>query len=428
MDGSVGPYLRRVVDGELDGLLDGLAAVELNGAHGVGKTSTARARARTVFELDLPDVREIVASDTARVTHGPFPVLIDEWQRIPATWDRVRRAVDADRTPGRFLLTGSASPRTPPSHSGAGRIVSVRMRPMTLSERGVDRPTVSLAAILRGDRPAIDGATDVSLERYAREIICSGFPGLRTLPERQLRRALDGYLQRVTDDEYDLATGVVRDRVALRRWMAAYAAAVSSATSYEKIRDAATAGHGEKPAKTTVLRYLDILESMWLIEPIPAWAPIGSDLNRMTLAPKHQLVDPALAARLRNLSMDDLLRGRPAGPLAARHASVFGALFESLVTLSVLVYAQAAEGRVSHFRTFGGEHEVDLIVEGAASRVVAIEVKLAETVGDSDVRHLVWLRERIGDRLLDAVIVTTGRYAYRRKDGIAVVPAALLGP
>lgn len=104
-----------------------------------------------------------------------------------------------------------------------------------------------------------------------------------------------------------------------------------------------------------------------------------------------------------------------------------GGLFESLVALDVRVYAQAAEASVSHLRTRNGDHEVDLIVQGPAGRVLALEVKLAPTVGDKDVRHLHWLRERIGGDLLDAAVITTGPYAYRRSDGIAVIPAALLG-
>jgi predicted AAA+ superfamily ATPase len=107
---------------------------------------------------------------------------------------------------------------------------------------------------------------------------------------------------------------------------------------------------------------------------------------------------------------------------------LLGALFESLVTQSVRVYAQASEARVQHLRTRAGEHEVDLIVERDDQRVLAIEVKLTRTVRDQDVRHLLWLRDQIGDDLLDSVVVTTGGEAYRRKDGVAVVPAALLGP
>jgi hypothetical protein len=417
-----------VIDDELDALMTGVAAIEINGPRAVGKTSTTRVRAASVFALDEPQVRAIVASNPDRIAAGPYPVLIDEWQRMPQTWDIVRRAVDADRLPGRFLLTGSASPRNPPTHTGAGRIVSLAMRPMTLAERGVGVPTVSLAELLTGRREGLGGSTDVIADEYAHEILASGFPGLRDLPDRAIRAELDGYISRVIDRDLEDAGGPVRNTAALRRWLTAYAAATSSSTSYEKIRDAASANRGEKPAKTTVLRYLDILESIWLIEPVPGWKPTTNRLSRLTLAPKHQLADPALAARLRRATMDALVKGDPAGPLAPRHTTLFGALFEALVTLNVRVYAQAAEATVTHFRDFGGAHEVDLVVEGANQRVLAIEVKLAVDVDDEDVRHLVWLRDRIGEDLLDAIVVTTGREAYRRSDGIGVVPAALLGP
>jgi predicted AAA+ superfamily ATPase len=117
-----------------------------------------------------------------------------------------------------------------------------------------------------------------------------------------------------------------------------------------------------------------------------------------------------------------------AGPPVPRHGAPLGALFESLVTSSVRVYAQAAEAAVHHLRTRDGDHEVDLVVERADHRVVALETTLSPTVDDRDVAHLRWLRDRIGDDLLDAAVVTTGAEAYRRSDGIAVVPAALLGP
>ena len=133
-----------------------------------------------------------------------------------------------------------------------------------------------------------------------------------------------------------------------------------------------------------------------------------SHLRRLGSAPKHQLVDPALAARL--LGVDSR------------------ALFESLATLSVRTFADAAEARVGHLRTATGSQEVDLVVERDDKRVVGIEVKLARTIDDNDVRHLNWLDRRLGDQLLDKVILTTGPSAYRRSDGVAVVPLALLGP
>ena len=421
-------YRRRVIDTEIDELMTGVAALAINGPRATGKTATASARAATTYALDDPRTRSIIDADPGRIVTGPPPILIDEWQRMPASWDMVRRAVDADRTPGRFLLTGSASPRVPPTHTGAGRIVSLRMRPMTLMERGVEIPSVSLAGLMTGDPSALTGTTDVTADRYANEILASGFPGLRDLPDRVVRAELDSYISQVINVDIVEAGSSVRKAAALRRWLQAYAAGVSSTTSYEKIRDAASVGRVEKPARSTALRYLDALESLWLIEPVPGWISTANDLARLTASPKHQLVDPALAGRLRRVTMDTLIKGQAAGPLAPRHTTLFGALFESLVTLDVRVYAQAAEASVFHFRDFGGEHEVDLIVEGPDQRVLAIEVKLAAVVGSDDGRHLRWLRDRLGDRMLDAVIVTTGREAYRRADGIAVVPAALLGP
>jgi len=422
------PYAARAVDAELDELMGSIAALAIEGAKGVGKTATAMRRAATARELDDPAQRSIAVADPARLLAGPAPVLIDEWQYVPESWDLVRRAVDAGAAPGSFLLTGSSQPTERGSHSGAARIVSVRMRPLALSERGLASPTVSLTSLLRGNRPELSGACEIGLEDYVGEIVSSGFPGLRPLSGRALRAQLDGYLLRIVDRDFEELEHNLRDPAALRRWMAAYAAATSTSASFETIRAAATAGHGDKPARTTTLPYREVLERLWILDPVEAWLPSRNRISRLSSPPKHQLADPALAARLLGADADALLEGREAGPPLPRDGTLLGALFESLVTLSVRTYAQAAEATVKHLRTVKGEHEVDLIVERADGRVVAIEVKLARDVGDDDVRHLRWLRERAGDDLLDAVVVTTGTEAYRRKDEVAVVPAALLGP
>lgn len=421
-------YSRRIVDDELDELMEGLPAIALEGPKAVGKTVTALQRAATVHRLDDPAERELLTADPARIAGGRPPVLVDEWQRLPSSWDIVRRAVDDAPSPGRFLLTGSAAPREQPTHSGAGRIATVRMRPLSLAERGLAPATVSLSALLAGDRPPIDGSTAVDLEDYAREIVKSGFPGIRTLSDRALRAQLDGYLERIVERDFEELGRPVRDEGALRRWLAAYAASTSTTASFETIRDAATSGQGDKPARTTTIPYRSALEQLWIVDDVPAWLPTHNHITRLSQAPKHQLADPALAARLLGVGVDALLDGRTAEPPIFRNGTLLGALFESLLVLSLRTYAQAAEARVLHMRTQGGGREVDVIVERADHRVVAVEVKLAHTVGTDDVRHLLWLRERLGDALVDAVVITTGPDAYRRQDGIAVVPAALLGP
>ena len=420
-------YWRRVVDDELDEFLPALSALALEGPKGVGKTATAARRAATIRELDDPALLALAAADPRRVLEGPRPILLDEWQRAPHVWDQVRRAVDDGAPPGSYLLTGSAAPIEQPAHSGAGRIATLRMRPMALAERRPGESTVSLRALLDGGRPALSGDTEVRLADYAREIVTSGFPGLRRLSARPLRLQLDAYLARVLERDFEEVGHRVRAPGTLRRWMAAYAAATATTATYETIRHAATAGAGAAPSRATTQPYRDALERLFLLDPVPGWAPSSNRIARLALPAKHHLADPALAARLLDVGVDDLLEGRAAAPTVPRDGTVLGALFESLVTLSVRAYAQAAEATVAHLRTKGGDHEVDLIVE-RAGRVVAIEVKLAQVVGDADVRQLEWLAGRIGGDLVDSLVVTAGSQAYRRPDGIGVVPAVLLGP
>lgn len=421
------PYRTRVVDAELDELIGHLPAVVFEGARAVGKTRTAERRARTTKRLDDTNEQAIARADPRRLLDGEQPVLIDEWQRVPESWDLVRRAVDEGARPGSYLLTGSAVPERRGTHSGAARIVSVRMRPLSLIERGIATPTVSLGELLGGGRPRIEGRCECTLDGYVEEILASGFPGLREQKGRALRAQLDGYLDRVVDREFPELGHTLRNPETLKRWMRAYAAASSTVTSFEKIRDAATSDQKEKPSRTGIAPYRDILERLWFLDPVPAWLPTYSHLRRLAAPPKHQLVDPALAARLLGVDADALLGGRDVGPAIPRDGTLIGALFESLVVLSVRVYAQAVEAGVKHLRTAGGEHEVDIIVERQDGRVVAIEVKLTRTPSDDDVRDLRWLQERIGEELLDAVVINAGQDAYRRPDGIAVIPAALLG-
>ncbi|MGZ8650042.1 MAG: ATP-binding protein, partial [Solirubrobacteraceae bacterium] len=352
----------------------------------------------------------------------------DEWQRLPQVWDLVRRAVDDGAPPGSFLLTGSALPVPPPTHSGAGRIVTVRMRPLALSER-LQTARVSLSELLSGARASVTGATDVALTDYTEEILASGLPGLRPLSGRARRLQLEGYVDRIVDrDIPDDAGVVIRNPAALRRWMAAFAAASSTTATFETVRDAASAGHEHKPSRNATRAYRDALTRVWLLDEVPAWIPSNNRLSELGQAPKHQLADPALAAQLLGVQVSTLLAGESSGPAIARDGTLLGALFESLVTLSVRVYAARSEAKVRHLRTVRGRQEVDLIVERADGSVVAIEVKLARSVSSDDAKHLTWLKQKLGDRVLDQVIITTGPEAYRREDGIAVVPLALLGP
>lgn len=420
-------YSDRIVDAELDELLPSLAAIALEGPKGVGKTATASRRARSVRRLDDPAELALARADPARVITDPPPVLLDEWQRLPAVWDLVRRAVDAGAPAGSFLLTGSAAPIDLPAHSGAGRIPTIRLRPLSLAERSLGTASVSLSGLLAGTRPHLAGSTETTLEAYAQEIVASGFPGIRALAPRARRLQLDGYLRRLAERDFEEVGHRVRAPAALVRWMTAYAAATATSATFETLRRAASPGEGRELARTTVQPYRDALERLFLLDPIPGWTPTRNRIARLVGPPKHHLADPALAARLLDVDVDQLLTPSRGGERLLHEGVLLGALFESLVTLSVRVYAQACEASVGHLRTKAGRQEIDLIVE-RAGRVVAIEVKLTATVSDDDVRHLRWLLRTHGDGVADAIVVTTGREAYRRPDGIGVVPAALLGP
>jgi len=414
-------YLPRTVDVELDELLALASAIAIDGPKGVGKSATAGRRSDRAWFLDEPDQRAQLEADPQFRSTPSGTLLIDEWQRLPSIWDAVRRQVDAGAPPGRFLLTGSATPRRGvDTHSGAGRILSLRMRPMALHERGVAHPTVSLGEMLRASRGSIGGDTTWTSAGYYEAIASSGLPGIFLGPERLRREQLDSYLRHVIDRDLPEQGFMVRRPQTLRRWLNAYAAASSTTTMYSKILDAATAGDGSQPAKTTTIAYRDLLSQIWILDPVPGWTHSRNPLSRVQQAPKHQLADPALAARLLNLSGTML-----AGP---RGAAMAGPLFESLATLTVRVAAQASQASVGHLRTGNGDHEVDLVVEGTEGQVVGIEVKLAAAVTDADVRHLHWLRRQLPDDVVDLMVITTGETAYRRSDGVAVVPLALLGP
>jgi uncharacterized protein len=421
-------YLPRVLEAELDELFASLPAIAIEGAKGVGKTVMASRRAKTIQALDDPEQLELATADPKRLLSAEPPILIDEWQRLPQTWDLVRRAVDHGAEAGSFLLTGSASPDGTGTHSGAARIPMIRMRPLAFSERQGNSGSVSLAELLKGQRPPLAGETSLSLEDYTDEILASGLPGLRRFSGRALRTQLDGYLERVVDRDLPELGRQVRNPAGLRRWLRAYAAASSTTTSFEKIRQAAAGTRGEEISRRGAGPYRDALERLWILDPVPGWSPSRSHLSRLATSEKHQLADPALAARLVGATKGALLDGMSSGIPIRRDRTFLGALFESLVTLSVRVYAQGAEADVKHLRSYAGDREVDLIVQRDDDRVVAIEVKLTTVPRDRDLRHLHWLQKAIGDDLLDAIVVTTGSTAYRRKDDIGVVPLALLGP
>jgi len=244
---------------------------------------------------------------------------------------------------------------------------------------------------LEGGREQLHGQTDVGLSRYVEEILASGFPALRSLSGRARRFQLDSYLRNAVDRDVPEQGLAVRRPDALMAWLRSYAAATSSTAGYSQILDAATPGQADKPAGSTADAYRRVLESLWLLDPVPAWELGGSQFTRLSRSPKHHLADPALATRLLGLNEAKLLE-TGGGPVGPEGRTVLGSMFESLATLCIRVVAQAAEADVGHFRTRNGDHEVDLVVTREDGAVLAIEVKAAGAADDGDAKHLQWLR------------------------------------
>jgi predicted AAA+ superfamily ATPase len=419
-------YQPRILDRTLQELAEELPAILIEGAKAVGKTSTARRITTETLQMDNPVTRELVENSPEILERSAKPLLIDEWQRLPVVWDYVRRQVDQNNEGGQFLLTGSAMPCGANIHSGAGRIVRLRMRPLSMAERSLTKPTISLTDVLAGTA-LIDGQSPVKLEDYVREILCSGFPGIRSLSPRAQEAQLEGYLDNIVSREFPELGQMVRKPDVLRNWLRAYAAATAGTASYQAILDAATPGEHSKPAKNTTLVYRDTLESLWLIDKVEPWLPGGTSFKYLGKTPKHFLADPALSARLLDITPDRLLRGTGMETLGSPEKTITGCLFEALTALSLKTYALACNARLRHFRTSSGDHEVDFIIEKGKT-IIAIEVKIAPTITGVELRHLHWLEGQFTEYHVIKMVVNSGPHAYTRKDGVHIVPLALLGP
>lgn len=416
-------YQRRLIDQQLDELMVQLPAILLDGPKAVGKTTTALQRAETVRRMDTPQDQLRYSADDGWITNGVPPILVDEWHRVPGAWDSIKRAVDDDGTGGRFLLTGSLPNRG--THSGAGRITSLRMRPLSFTERGVSRPTVSLGDLMEGRAEPLEGESDVTFEQYCYEISQSGFPGFRHLSGAAHREALLGYLERIIDTDLPELGVSLKRPATMRAWLQSYAAATGTLATWETIRDAANSGYSRAPSKPTVTPYRDALTRLRILDELPAWLPTHNQLSRVAQAPKHYVADPALALALLGYDGSWLMDSHSdAGPDS--HRPLVGRLFEALAVLSIRVYAQTNSAQTFHFRQFEGRHEVDVIVQGQNDKLVAVEIKLGQTVESKDIRHLKWLQEKLGSRVADCVLVYSGPVAFRF-EGVAVVPLDLLG-
>lgn len=415
------PYTPRVVDAELRRRLASTGAVVIEGPKACGKTETARQVAQSEVLLDVDtNAREAIRVAPEVVLEGAVPRLIDEWQVEPAIWNHLRRAVDQRRQPGQFILTGSAVPSDDVvRHTGAGRLTRLRMRPMTLYETGQSSAKVSLDALLGGASPR---ATDpgVTVPGIAEYVVIGGWPSAQQLSVAAAMQANRDYLEEIRRVDIQRVDGVDRDPVKVGQLMRALARHVATEAAMATLQ-ADTKDAADPLARDTVTDYLQALERLMVVEDQPAWAPHLRSKSRIRTTPKRHYVDPSLAVAALRATPQRLLQD----------LNLFGLLFESLVIRDLRVYAQAADATVLHYRDNTGL-EVDAVVEAADGRWGAFEIKLGQGQVDAAAAALLKFAERIdtaksGQPAVLGVIVGSG-YAYRRPDGVSVIPIATLAP
>ena len=417
----MGEYRSRVVDAELRDLMQIMGSVLIDGPKAVGKTLTAMQEAATVFRVDTdPIAQATLAAQPERLFASSTPILFDEWQETPELWNLVRRAVDDHDGRGLYLLTGSATPRdTARMHSGAGRIGRLRMRPMSLAESGHSDASVSLAALLAGEDPH-GGAHTLTISQVLERVVVGGWPESVDLTERQARRWLTSYLGNLV--EVDLpAMGPRRNPGNIRRLLASLARFVGTPLNRTAVATE-VGGQGGPIDERTLANYLDALERLMLIEPLPAWQAHMRSRTRLRTTPVHHFVDPSIGTAALGVGVADL----------EADLNAAGFHFESLVLRDLRVYAQPLEASVSSWRDTKLNREVDGVIELPNGRWAAFEVKLGESAVDAAAEGLLYFSTKVDtDRHgppVALIVVTGGRYAYRRPDGVVVVPLSLLGP
>jgi predicted AAA+ superfamily ATPase len=415
-------YRPRIVDAELSRKLGAVGAVLIEGPRGCGKTSTALTRAASAVRLDVDEAVRTAGLVAPQVLlPGARPRLIDEWQLVPDVWNHVRRAVDDSLEPGQFILTGSAVPVDDATrHTGSLRVARLRMRPMSLAESGHSTRAVSLAALLRGGEPqAADPGLDI--HALAERIVIGGWPILIARTPEQAMTALRGYLDETRRVDLARVDGVRRDPINVERVIRSLARNVATAASARSIA-ADVSGPDGAVDRHTVLGYINALTRVFVVEDLPAWEPALRSRSTLRKARKRHFVDPSLAAAALDARPERLVLDM----------ETLGFLFESLVIRDLRVYAQSVDDAKVYYYRDNTDLEADAVVQHGDRTWAAFEVKLGQGFIDRAATSLLELAKRIDvDRQGEpaALTVITGwGPAYRRPDGVNVVPIGALGP
>jgi predicted AAA+ superfamily ATPase len=398
-------------------------AVLIEGAKWCGKTSTATHASESVVYLQDPDharaYQAIADTKPSLLLKGTIPRLLDEWQVAPVLWDAVRFEVDQRTEPGQFILTGSAVPmESETAHTGTGRISRIKMRTMSLFESKESNGQISLSALFAGKQEDIGALSDLTIEKMAFILCRGGWPASISIEGIPACRMAIDYVEAIINQDVSRVDNVEKNPERVRLLLRSLARNISTTSTFQTIRkdmEATDIGLSDK----TIQTYMNALRRIFVIEDLPAWAPSLRSKTAIRTSEKRHFVDPSIATAV--------LRTNPNGILA--DFTFFGFLFEALCTRDIRIYAQAIDGDVFHYRDKSGL-EADLIVRLRDGRWAAIEVKLGTKQIEEAAKNLLTLKSKINEESMGKesflMILTSGQYAYQRKDGIWIVPIGCL--
>lgn len=419
-------YKPRIADKELKRKLAGIGAVLIEGPKWCGKTTTAEQQAATIIYMDEPLHMEqnlrMADINPKALLAGEAPLLVDEWQLAPKLWDTIRFEVDHRDGTGLFILTGSAVPAKTDEihHSGAGRFAWLTMRPMSLYESGESTGEVSLEALF-GSPDSIMGINKLTLNDMA-FLICRGGWPRATLQEGDI--ALDQvkyYYDAVTRADVSRVDGVRRNQERVKRLMRSYARHQGASAPISTIVEDMRINDEEAGDAKTIANYIEALKKIFVIEDSMAWNPNLRSKTAIRTSDTRYFVDPSIAVAALGLGPNDLI-----GDL-----NTMGLLFETLCVRDLRVFASALDGQIYHFRDKYGL-ECDAVVHLRNGKFGLVEIKLGgDKLIEEGAATLKTLAAKIDTGRMKApsflmVLTATGKFAYRREDGVYVVPIGCL--
>lgn len=415
-------YLARLADVLLDSSLEASGAVLIEGAKWCGKTSTARKKAASIIYMQDPDYRnsylKIADTKPSLLLIGDTPRLIDEWQIAPVLWDSIRHAVDERNETGQFMLTGSvALSRSAVQHSGTGRISRFVMRPMSLWESLESNGTVSLKELFEKDYE-IQGFSTLTIEKLAFAITRGGWPASITEKSNIALKMAYNYVESVINTDISEPDNVDRNPSRVRALLRSLARNIATTANMSTIRND-MASDEDTISEKTIVSYINALRRIYVVEDLPAWNPAMRSKTALRTSPKRHFVDPSIASAVLRATTDSLLGD----------FNTYGFLFESLCIRDLRIYSQVLDGEVFHYRDKSGL-EADAIVNLKDGRWGAIEVKLGSKEIEEACENLLKLKSKINlDKMKDPsflMVLTGTEIAYRRKDGVYIVPIGCL--